>query len=270
MKFYCVFMGLCLSAPVQAFEWSEIWLNDYQKAQKLLKDNPAEAAVVFQDPEWQGVANYNAGNYQGAADSFAESSAGASGYNLGNALAKAGELEKSLESYDSLLANPDLPESLRDDTRFNRDLVEKLMQQQEQQKQEQQQESDENSDESEDSQESDSNNSEDSQSSDQEGQQKENQKDSEQSESGQEEQDKQKSEHEKEQQANDEQEGHKEEPQQTEQAKANHDQPMTEDQQATEQWLRQIPDDPAGLLRRKLVQSHRSKYPQVQNGGQAW
>lgn len=43
--------------------------------------------------------------------------------------------------------------------------------------------------------------------------------------------------------------------------------PMSEQDQATEQWLRQIPDDPDDLLRRKLLQNHRSEYPDVQVNG---
>ncbi len=48
------------------------------------------------------------------------------------------------------------------------------------------------------------------------------------------------------------------------------DEPLTEQQQATEQWLRQIPDDPAGLLRNKLQQSHRLEYPGVQSSEERW
>ena len=46
--------------------------------------------------------------------------------------------------------------------------------------------------------------------------------------------------------------------------------PLTEQQQATEQWLRQIPDDPAGLLRNKLLQSHQLEYPGVQSSEERW
>lgn len=272
MKFYCVVLGLLFSAQAQAqaFEWSDLWLNDYQKAQKLLKDNPAEAATTFRDPEWQGIAKYNAGSYKEAAERFSELENVASEYNLGNALARAGDLETSLEAYKKLLEKPDLPNQLREDTVFNRDLVKKLMQQQDQQQSEQ------NSDES-----SESGEKQESQDSDQEGQQGQDQNDAEKNESNQqegepskEEQDKQESTNNEQQQADkNENQGNEEkqaEQQAEQQAKANQDQPMTEDQQATEQWLRQIPDDPSGLLRRKLVQSHRTKYPEVQNGGQAW
>ena len=47
-----------------------------------------------------------------------------------------------------------------------------------------------------------------------------------------------------------------------------------ESQQALEQWLRQIPDDPGGLLRRKFYLEHlkRRQHNQspVPSGGQAW
>jgi len=51
---------------------------------------------------------------------------------------------------------------------------------------------------------------------------------------------------------------------------AGREEPLTESQQATEQWLRQIPDDPSGLLRRKLQQSHRNDYPSVQDLREPW
>jgi Ca-activated chloride channel homolog len=45
----------------------------------------------------------------------------------------------------------------------------------------------------------------------------------------------------------------------------------TEEQQATEQWLRRIPDDPGGLLRRKfLYQYHQRAANATSGGGQSW
>jgi len=46
--------------------------------------------------------------------------------------------------------------------------------------------------------------------------------------------------------------------------------PLSESEQATEQLLRRIPDDPAGLLRRKLEQSHRNEFPEVRNAAEPW
>jgi Ca-activated chloride channel family protein len=46
--------------------------------------------------------------------------------------------------------------------------------------------------------------------------------------------------------------------------------PLTENEQAAEQLLRRIPDDPAGLLRRKLEQSHLNEYPDVRDSNEPW
>jgi Ca-activated chloride channel homolog len=48
------------------------------------------------------------------------------------------------------------------------------------------------------------------------------------------------------------------------------EEPISEEGQATEQWLRQIPDDPDDLLRRKLLQNHRNEYPDVQVRGRGY
>ena len=48
------------------------------------------------------------------------------------------------------------------------------------------------------------------------------------------------------------------------------EQPLTESEQATEQILRRIPDDPRGLLRRKLEQSHRNEFPEVRDAIEPW
>ena len=48
------------------------------------------------------------------------------------------------------------------------------------------------------------------------------------------------------------------------------EEPLSEREQATEQWLRRIPDDPAGLLRRKLEQNHLTDYPEVRSSDRRW
>jgi len=45
----------------------------------------------------------------------------------------------------------------------------------------------------------------------------------------------------------------------------------SEEQQAAEQWLRRIPDDPGGLLRRKFLYQYRQRAAQTDNAeSQAW
>lgn len=54
-------------------------------------------------------------------------------------------------------------------------------------------------------------------------------------------------------------------------AQAAADTTSTEEQQATEQWLRRIPDDPGGLLRRKFLYQYRQRAASADSGsGQDW
>jgi len=46
--------------------------------------------------------------------------------------------------------------------------------------------------------------------------------------------------------------------------------PLTEREQANEQWLRQIPDDPVGLLQRKLQNRHLTDFPKVVDSDEPW
>jgi Ca-activated chloride channel family protein len=43
------------------------------------------------------------------------------------------------------------------------------------------------------------------------------------------------------------------------------DAPLNEQQLALEQWLRQVPDDPAGLLRRKFMLEHLLRQKRTQS-----
>ncbi len=58
---------------------------------------PGLAAGFFDDAEWQGAANYQAGDYDTAADRFAQASAM---FNLGNAEAHRGNHAAALEAFD--------------------------------------------------------------------------------------------------------------------------------------------------------------------------
>ncbi|WP_439865093.1 tetratricopeptide repeat protein [Pseudomonas antarctica] len=111
--------------PSYAFELQDLWLRPDQQGQYLLKHKrPAEAAERFEDPQWQGVALYEAGNYAEAIKRFALSDDAYSHYNRGNALAKSGELEAAIDAYEQALeAQPDLQPALK-----NKALVETLLQ----------------------------------------------------------------------------------------------------------------------------------------------
>ncbi|MDD0994880.1 tetratricopeptide repeat protein [Pseudomonas sp. TNT2022 ID1044] len=122
----CLPLLLALPQPGYAFEFQDLWLRPDQQGLHLLKQKrPAEAARHFEDHQWQGVALYEAGDYTGAAQRFAEGDDAHAHYNRGNALAKSGELEAALDAYEQALERqPDLRPALT-----NKALVESLLKQ---------------------------------------------------------------------------------------------------------------------------------------------
>jgi Ca-activated chloride channel family protein len=227
--------------PAQANPLENFWSTPDQKGASALADgDPALAATLFEAPEWRGTAQYEAGNFKSSSAEFGKLESTDSLYNRGNALALAGDLKAAIESYDKSLAlSPD-----RQDAITNRELVKSLLEQQEQDQQGNDQDSD-------------------SDQSDQDGESQDSE-----SESAQQEQDSQSESQEGDSEPSDQQPSDQE-------SQQNGDAEMTEDlspsdleeatqeqlarfdealeeQQALEQWLRRVPDDPGGLLRRKF------------------
>jgi len=123
---FCLPLLFLVPQPSYAFDFEDLWLRPDQQGLHLLKQKrPADAARHFEDPQWQGVALYEAGDYSGAAQRFAQGSDAHAHYNRGNALAKSGELEAALDAYDQALERqPDLRPALT-----NKALVESLLKQ---------------------------------------------------------------------------------------------------------------------------------------------
>ena len=102
---------------------------DQQGAKALAEGDAGKAAQLFENSAWRGTAQYLAQDWLEAANSFGKDPSADGLYNMGNALAKAGEFQRALEAYDKSLAiQPNQADALR-----NRDLVEQLLQQQENQ-----------------------------------------------------------------------------------------------------------------------------------------
>lgn len=124
-----------LSGPAEASVWQDLWKNRNQQAREKLEDgDAAEAAALFENPTWRAVAQYRAGDYDGSAAGFREragespAAAEADGfYNLGNALARSGELEAAIDAYEQALEID--PQS--EDAAWNRDQVKEFLKQQE-------------------------------------------------------------------------------------------------------------------------------------------
>lgn len=101
-----------------------LWQRPDQQAYELLRGGRADAAArLFEDPRWAAVAQYRAGDMEGAANRFRNDDTPTGYYNLGTALAQLGALEAAVAAYERVLATePD-----HADARHNRDLVAGLL-----------------------------------------------------------------------------------------------------------------------------------------------
>ncbi|MFM8355378.1 MAG: VWA domain-containing protein [Gammaproteobacteria bacterium] len=240
--------------PATASVWDDLWQRpDQQAYQHLIEGSPERAAREFENREWRAAALYRAGEHARAAELWStpappdappspaeprspeaqapqrttegEGDTATRAYNRGNALAQAGRYADAVQAYDAALAAA--PDDA--DARFNRDLVSRILEQQA----EDQRRKDPGQDGA-------------------EGEQQQGQGDTNEdptAQSGTQHTD-------PEQQA-------PEDPNRTDAEQADGEQSpearaMTEnaeqrtDPDALEQWLRRVPDDPAGLLRRKF------------------
>lgn len=225
---------------VHASVWDDLWKTRDQQASDAFKQQDFEkAAELFEDEQWQGASAYKKGDFDAALQQFSKHEQLESQYNLANSLAKSQSFEEAIELYakviDSQAKNKD---SLIDDATHNKKIVEEMLkQQQEQEKQDQENEEQENKDKQDSEQDSESK-------SEQDSEEKSEEENSEQQES--EEQSQQSEEEQKEQQQK--------------QAELSEDERnKNEKDQALEHWLEKIPDDPGGLLRRKMYREYQRR-----------
>ena len=123
---WLLLVPLLLPPPAPALDWNDLWQRPDQRAWQALQEGaPRRAQHLARDAWLRGTAAYRAGDYPAAAAAFAELDSVAGHYNRGNALARAGQLEAALDAYDAALARS--PE--HEDARHNRDLVQRLLQQ---------------------------------------------------------------------------------------------------------------------------------------------
>lgn len=102
----CALMLSLASRGAQAESvWSDLWTTPPQRAQRLLDaGRPDEAARLFRDPKRRAYAELRAGQYAEAAKLLKPFDDAESQYNRGNALARAGTLQAALAAYDASLA----------------------------------------------------------------------------------------------------------------------------------------------------------------------
>ena len=121
--------------PASAQAWRDLWLTPDQQGKRALeKGEDAAAADLFEHPQWRGLAAYRAEDYARAAEQFARGDSADDWYNRGNALAREGELQAAINAYETSLER----EPGRADAQENLELLRRMQQQQEQQQANQQ------------------------------------------------------------------------------------------------------------------------------------
>lgn len=110
-----------------AVEWLDLWQTADQQGQRaFIAGDTITAEQQFKIPAWQGSAAYRNGNFDAAQHAYEQDSSAEGRYNLGNSLAKAGKFEDAMSSYKATLSiDPD-----HEDAAFNKKLIEELLKRQ--------------------------------------------------------------------------------------------------------------------------------------------
>lgn len=248
---------LVLPFPESAYalNWQDLWLTKDQQAARAYEQKQFDqAAELFENPDWRAAALYKSDIKEPGEMKTPKTATGF--YNQGNVLAKSGRLEEAITAYDkALVLDPD-----NGDAQYNKELVEQELEKQKNQQDQQNQ------------QQPDDHQSKQKEGSDQQQQDSSEQdRNSEENESQSPERSEETPEHSDENKADDSaQQQQEQEPDQKPSGQAEQEQkddlkekeppqesavparPTDEQLQANEQWLNRIPDDPAGLLRRKF------------------
>lgn len=267
---------VCLLLPppqsAYAFTWADWWQTPDQQGQAALTQNqPQAASQLFQNPAWKAAAAYKSGDYASAEAYYSQQPDTQNQYNYANTLAQQNKLQEAKQLYEKLLQQ----DPHNEDVKTNLEIVKKALEQQPEDKKKPNQ-----------AQPNNQPNSSMDQAEQQKQQQNQNQSGMQGQNQAQPQQDSPQPDQQKQQQAqNQAQQAAKQAAQEKQQQgkdKAQQDQSdqeqaaeeafldpqQREQQQATEQWLQRIPDDPAGLWRRKFQYQYQQRGSQAR--GQEW
>ena len=265
------FLSFTTPQTAHASLWESLWKNKDQRALEAWQaENYEKAESLFKNPQWQGSAAYKNNDFEAALKAFENDPTAIGQYNKGNALANLGELEQALDAYEqALMQNPEFKEAEE-----NKRIVEQLLEQQKQEQEQQSNTQDQNSEEQNNSQNNDSEQADNNQNNAEQNQPQQNEQENNKQESNKEETNKQEGDEQNQQEEN-QQQAEQSENTTEQQAEASAiddnqiplpDDLTQEEQQAMQQWLRKIPDDPSGLLRRKFEYEFNKRRQLYQQG----
>jgi Ca-activated chloride channel family protein len=278
------------TTPAQAFSWRDLWQRPDQQARAQLDAGHADKAqALARDPALRGAAAYRGGDYAAAESDFARRDDAQAQYNRGNALAKQQDYKNAIAAYDDALRqDPQLADAQANKQAVEDWLKQQQKQQQQNDKsgkngqQNQSQKGGSQNEQSSGEQKDQQNKNAQNESGEQSGAQHQDSKDGQQQNSGQDGKDKQSGadstpqpnaqeqakaqqearatdekfrqdmNHQLQQQGGARPDDKKSEPKPVRLGAREGDKAQNEREQAVEQWLARVPDDPGGLLRRKF------------------
>ena len=268
-----ILLALCIIFPAdetQAFEWDDLWRTRDQQAQTLYKQGKLpEAADLFESLDHKAHAQYKSGDFEQAELNYQSTDSADRLYNQANALVQQQKFQEALEQYEQALTlDPEHEDSI-----FNKKIIEDLLEQQDQQNKDEQNQDQQDQDQQDKDQQDKDQQDKDQQDKDQQDkdQQDKDQQDNDQQDKDQQDKDQQdKDQQDKDQQDKDQQEELSQEEREQE-AKEEKEKEQArelarqkaqeeagklseEEKQSYEQWMRRVPDDPGGLLKRKFEQ----------------
>lgn len=306
----CFALLLILPFPKTSYAlaWQDLWqTKDQQGAKAYQSGDFAKAANSFESKNWKVAAQYKAGQYDKALAILKGSKSADDFYNKGNVLAQDGKLEDALKAYQKALKlDPNNADAKYNKELVAKELEKQKQQKQEQQKQQDQQQQDQQKSKPQDQQSGDQGdqsqqapskpeeNTESGKDPNKPGKSEESEQKPEQKpEQTQEQAQKNAADQQKAQSSAGDDKAKAQEHEQAakmeamrlkEQQKADaekspddkkmqvpaEEKPYDEKQQANEQWLKRIPDDPAGLLKRKFKYQYGQREHPANDGAYAW
>ena len=110
--------------PLYLLEVDRFMETADQQGRDLLQAGKAkEAADVFNNKDWQAIANFKSGNYSVAFQQFNKKKTSDSQYNAGNSAAYLAHYQEAIDAYDKAIdLNPNNTDAI-----FNRDMIKKIM-----------------------------------------------------------------------------------------------------------------------------------------------
>ncbi|HIP94170.1 MAG TPA: tetratricopeptide repeat protein, partial [Leucothrix sp.] len=274
-------------------QWRKLWFNNEQRADRAFKQKQyQQASQLSEAPLRKGSASYKSNDYKAALDAFQKAQGADARYNQGNTLAKLEKYKEAIESYKKALeVNPDM-----EDAKINKKAIEDFLKKKKQQEKQQQNQKDEKKkgdknkkqkgkksgkkgegkDDAQENKEGDKQGDKESNEKNQfakankDLEKKKNANKQKQADEEKEAQDKASKAKKAGQDKNDEQAQDENKAKAIKAAKEKAEELSKEEKMAAEQWLRRIPDDPGGLLRRKFRRQYQRNNRRPNDDEQPW